>query len=151
MHFFALPFVSGVSARTCDTHPPAAPTWVLPAVSASGPRGPPPHSPHPKIIFRYDGTRGGRKRELASTSKEPEREKKNRARCELVVWPRWVLALNEVACEQKTCEYACAPLLMQGPPGGVGGSWLSLMNRLKVRYIKRCNLSHLHCSWIAKI
>lgn len=28
------------------------------------------------------------------------------------------LALNEVACEQKTCEYACAPLLMQGPPGG---------------------------------
>lgn len=50
-------------------------------------------------------------------------------------------ALNEVACEQKTCEYACALLLMQGPPGGVGGSWLSLMNRLKVRYIKRGNLS----------
>ena len=67
-------------------------------MSAAGPRGPPPHSVHPKIIFWYDNrTRGGRKRQLASISKDRE-EGKNRARCKLVVWPH-SLALNEMACK----------------------------------------------------
>lgn len=70
---------------------------MLPAVSPAGPRGPLPHSLHPKIIFWYDRTRAGRKRELASTSKNREAEK-NRARCKVVVSLRW-LALNETACK----------------------------------------------------